>query len=65
LISHKLTHLLYQIWGWDRAWNAKDKFILKFFTNLTQTRFRQHRGVGEKTVDEFIKVMAAAGHTVL
>lgn len=65
LISHKLTLILYREWGWSRAWNSKERFTLSLFTDLTINGFSQHRGVGKKTVDEFIKVMAAAGHTVL
>ena len=66
LISDKLTHTLYQLWSWERAWNSGPKdFILNLFTDLTNTEFSNHRGVGKKTLDEFIKLMGAAGHIVL
>lgn len=66
LISSKLTLNLRQVWKWENEWrdNPKD-FILNFFTDLTKTEFSKHRGVGKKTVDEFVKLMAIANHTVL
>jgi hypothetical protein len=66
LVSDSLTYKLYQLWNWERAWNSNPKdFTLNLFTDLTNTEFSNHRGVGKKTLDEFIKLMAAAGHTVL
>jgi hypothetical protein len=65
LISNKLTLILYRIWGWSKAWNSKDRFTLSLFTDLTIKGFSKHRGVGKKTLDEFIKLMGAAGHNVV
>ena len=66
LISSKLTLNLRQIWKWENEWkdNPKD-FILNFFTDLTKTEFSTYRCVGKKTVDEFVKLMDIANHTVL
>ena len=66
LISSKLTLNLRQIWQWENAWkDYPEDFILNFFTDLTKTEFSKHRCIGKKTVDEFVKLMAIAGHTVL
>jgi len=66
LISSKLTLNLRQVWKWENEWkdNPKD-FILNFFTDLTKTEFSKYRCVGKKTVDEFVKLMDIANHTVL
>jgi hypothetical protein len=66
LVSSKLTLSLRQIWKWENSWkDAPEDFILNCFTDLTETDFSKHRGVGKKTVDEFVKLMGATGHTVL
>jgi len=66
LISSKLTLNLRQVWKWENEWkdNPKD-FILNFFTDLTKKEFSTYRCVGKKTVDEFVKLMDIANHTVL
>lgn len=64
LVSPKLTMILYQIWGW-RSWNDIRNFSLRFFIDLTQSEFNSHRGVGKKTLAEFVKLMDAAGHKVI
>ena len=66
LISSKLTLNLRQVWKWENEWKNDPKdFILNSFTDLTKTEFSTYRGVGKKTVDEFVKLMAIAEHTVL
>lgn len=66
LISHKLTLNLRQVWKWENEWKNDPKdFILNSFTDLTKTDFSTYRGVGKKTVDEFVQLMSAAGHIVL
>ena len=66
LISSKLTLNLRQIWKWENEWRDDPKdFILNFFTDLTKKEFSKYRCVGKKTVDEFVKLMAIAKHTVL
>lgn len=66
LISDKLTLNLRQVWKWENEWRDDPKdFILNFFTNLTKTEFSIHRGIGKKTLDEFVQLMGAAGHIVL
>ena len=63
LISPKLTTILYYIYGW-RSWNDIRQFNLRFFTDQTISEFQHYRGIGKKTLAEFIQLMDAAGHKV-
>jgi hypothetical protein len=38
---------------------------LSEFTSLTKVEVSKYSGIGKTTVEEFINIMAAAGHTVL
>jgi hypothetical protein len=63
LVGPKLTSILYYIWGW-RDWNDIRVFSLRFFTDQTVSEFQHYRGIGKKTLAEFIQLMDAAGHKV-
>lgn len=61
-ISTKLYSVLY-----DRSfyrWNERPQ-KLSDFTNLTKAELSKWRNIGKKSVDEFVNLMAIAGHTVL
>lgn len=61
-ISSKLYSVLY-----DRRyyyWNNRPQ-KLSDVTNLTKAELSKWRNIGKKTVDEFVNLMAVAGHTVL
>lgn len=61
-ISTKLYNVLY-----DRSfyrWNNRLQ-KLSDFTNLTKAELSRWNRIGKKTIDEFVNLMAIAGHTVL
>lgn len=38
---------------------------LSEFTTLTKAELSKYHGIGKTTIEEFVNIMAAAGHTVL
>lgn len=61
-ISTNLFHALHEpnycVW-----YNEHQK--LSYFTDITKENFLRYHNVGKKTVEEFVNLMAIAGHTVL
>jgi len=65
LISSKLMSFLYQYYkSYVLVQDIDKPLTLEFFTGINQYGFSNWYGVGKKTLDEFINIMAAAGHIV-
>jgi len=61
-ISTNLFHALHEPKFY--IWHSKHQ-TLSYFTDINKETLFKYNNVGKKTVEEFITLMAIAGHTVL
>jgi len=64
LISSRLCGILRSDYDYTIMWNDTRKFNLEFFVNHNIEDFKKYRGVGKKTLDEFIVLMESAKATI-
>jgi hypothetical protein len=64
LVSNKLAAALYNYFKYNYVIERGESPKLEIFTDINEYSFGKWNQVGKKTVDEFIALMAAAGHAV-
>jgi hypothetical protein len=68
LISPKLYRTLEEIYKWDYAYSINDTPLEPYIGFFIETKYEdisKWRGIGKTMRDEFVSLMAAAGHEVV